>query len=100
MARLEELRVKKRAEREAREAKEALEREKRMREEGKGMTQLKKDMADQVRNNLPRIAANHKVIFFQEIRRAAEERRREKRETQLAKERVKAQIEADRQARR
>jgi hypothetical protein len=80
--RLEELRVKKRAEREAREAKEALDREKRMREEGKGLTELKKQMADQ------------------EIIRNAEERRREKKETEAARERVRKQIEADRQARR
>ena len=75
-------RVKKRAEREAREAKEAIEREKRMRHEGKAITGLKKELADK------------------EMIRAAEERRREKRETELAREKVRAQIEADRQARR
>ena len=57
---LEKLRVQRRAEREAREAREALDREKRMREEGRAMTGLRKEMEDK------------------EIRRAAEERRREK----------------------
>ena len=79
---LEKLRIQRRSEREAREAKEALEREKRMREEGRAMTGLRKDLEDK------------------EIRRAAEERRREKLETLKAKERVKAQIEADRKARK
>ncbi len=39
-------------------------------------------------------------LNYQEIRKAAEERRREKLETKAAKERVKAQIEADRRARK
>ncbi len=74
--------MKKRAEREEREAKEALDKEKRMRQEGKALSGLKRDLEDQ------------------EIKRMAEQRRREKEETKAAKEKVKAQIEADRQARR
>ena len=57
------------------------EKEKRRVQEGKAMGDLKQKMADQ------------------EIIRNAEALRREKLETQAAKERVKAQIEADRKAR-
>ncbi len=80
--RLEELRVKKRKEREEQERKDELEKERRMRQEGKALSGLKREIEDQ------------------EIRRLAEERRREKEETRLHKERIKAQIEADKQARR
>ena len=57
------------------------EKEKRRVQEGKAMGDMKQKMADQ------------------EIIRNAEALRREKLETQAAKERVKAQIEADRKAR-
>ncbi len=66
MKRMEELRVKKRQEREEREAKETLEKEKRMRQEGRAMSGLKRDLEDQ------------------EIRRMAEQRRREKEETKAS----------------
>eukprot|EP00095_Tigriopus_kingsejongensis_P007940 snap_masked-scaffold169_size292178-processed-gene-1.21 protein:Tk07940 transcript:snap_masked-scaffold169_size292178-processed-gene-1.21-mRNA-1 annotation:"ubx domain-containing protein 1-b" len=78
---VEELRVLKRAEREAREKTEALERERRRIEDGKAMGSIR-DQLEQ-----------------QEMSRIAEDRRREKLDTQRAKERVKAQIEADRRAR-
>ena len=79
---LEELRIKKRAEREEREKQEAIEKEKIRVREGKNLTEIKQHMADK------------------EIKLAAEERRREKEETRLAKERVRAQIEADKMARK
>jgi len=82
MKRMEELRVKKRAERIAREKADEQEREKTRVKEGKSMGDIKQKMADQ------------------EIIRNAEALRREKLETKAAKERVKAQIEADRQARK
>ena len=80
--RAEELRIKKRAEREEKEKQEAIEREKKRIEDGKQMSALKQQMADQ------------------EIKKIAEERAREKRENLLAKERVKAQIEQDKKDRR
>lgn len=82
LKKLEELRVKKRAEREEREKQEALEKEKKRVIEGKALSQMRSQVQDQ------------------EIKKAAEERRREKLETQAAKERVRAQIEADKEARR
>ena len=104
LKRLEELRVKKRAEREAQEkADEQVriwtavgiaqfvcdklnlfrqEKERKRVAEGKAMGDLKQKLADQ------------------EIIRNAERMRREKEETKAAKERVKAQIEADKKARK
>ena len=82
MQRAEELRIKKRAEREEREKREAIEREKKRMEDGKEMSKIKQQMADK------------------EIKQIAEDRVREKKETQLAKERVKAQIEQDKRDRK
>jgi len=77
MQRAGELRIKKRAEREEREKREAIELEKKRVEDGKEAGKMKQTMADK------------------EIKQIAEDRVREKKETQLAKERVKAQIEQD-----
>jgi len=82
LKRLEELRVKKRAEREAQEKADEQEKERKRVAEGKAMGDLKQKLADQ------------------EIIRNAERMRREKEETKAAKERVKAQIEADKKARK
>jgi len=82
LARLEELRIKKRAERLAKEAEEAKEKEKRRIESGKDMGEIRQALAEQ------------------EIRKLAEQRRREKEEEKKAKARVLAQIEADKAARR
>lgn len=81
MKRAEELRIKKRAERVEKEKQEALELEKKRIEDGKAMGSLKQIMADK------------------EIKQIAEDRVREKKATQLAKERVKAQIEQDKKDR-
>jgi len=82
LARLEEIRIKKRAEREEREKKEALEKEKRRIESGKDMGEIRTALAEQ------------------EIRKLADQRRREKQEEKEAKARVLAQIEADKAARK
>lgn len=82
LKRAEELRVKKRLEREEREKQEALEREKKRIEDGKQMSAMKQQMQDK------------------EIKKIAEDRVREKKENQLAKERVKAQIEQDKRDRK
>jgi len=82
LARLEELRVQKRAERLAKEAEEAKEKEKRRIESGKDMGEIRQALAEQ------------------EIKKLAEQRRREKEEEKKAKARVLAQIEADKAARR
>jgi len=82
LAKLEELRVKKRAERLDKEAAEAKEKEKRRVESGKDMGQIRA------------------AIEEQEIRKLAVERRREKDEEKAAKARVLAQIEADKAARK
>ena len=82
LKRAEELRVKKRLEREEREKQEALEREKKRIEDGKQLSKMKQEMQDK------------------EIKKIADERAREKKENQLAKERVKAQIEQDKRDRR
>ena len=79
---MEELRIKKRKEREAKDKQEEIEREKKRVEDGKAMGSIKQQLADQ------------------EMMKIAEERRREKIESQLAKERVKAQIEQDRRDRK
>jgi len=78
---LEELRIKKRHEREEREKQEQIEKEKKRVEDGKNMSKLRQDLNDQ------------------EIRKIAEERKREKKETADAKRRVLEQIEADKRAR-
>merc|ERR1712142_112408 len=82
LARLEELRVQKRAERLAKEAEEAKEKEKRRIESGKDMGEIRQALAEQ------------------EIKKLADLRRREKEEEKKAKARVLAQIEADKAARR
>ena len=70
-----------RKEREEREKQEAIEKEKKRVEEGRNMSKLRQELNDQ------------------EIRKIAEERKREKRETAEAKRRVMEQIEADKRAR-
>jgi len=82
LARLEELRVKKRAERLEKEKQEAKEKEKRRIESGKDMGEIRQALAEQ------------------EIKKLADLRRREKEEEKKAKARVLAQIEADKAARR
>jgi hypothetical protein len=79
---MEELRVKKRAEREEREKAEHHQKERMRVKDGKQMGAIKQQMADQ------------------ELIKAAQDRRRDIQETQKAKDRVKAQIESDKQARR
>ncbi|XP_063861023.1 UBX domain-containing protein 1-like isoform X2 [Scylla paramamosain] len=71
-----------RKEREEKEAKEALEREKKRIQMGQQITERKRIMQEN------------------EMKRLAEERRKEKQEDKLARQRVKEQIERDRQARR
>ncbi|XP_045133807.1 UBX domain-containing protein 1-like [Portunus trituberculatus] len=71
-----------RKEREEKEAKEALEREKKRIQMGQQITERKRIMQEN------------------EMKRMAEERRKEKQEDKLARQRVKEQIERDRQARR
>jgi len=82
LARLEELRIKKRAERLEKEKQEAKEKEKRRIESGKDMGEIRQAIAEQ------------------EIKKLADLRRREKEEEKKAKARVLAQIEADKAARR
>lgn len=82
LARLEELRIKKRAERLEREKQEAKEKEKKRIESGKDMGEIRQALAEQ------------------EIKKLADLRRREKEEEKKAKARVLAQIEADKAARR
>lgn len=77
LARLEELRVKKRAEREAKEAEEARAKEKSRIESGKDMGAIREALAEQ------------------EIRKLAEQRRREKEDDKRARARVLEQIAAD-----
>jgi len=82
LAKLEELRVKKRAERLAKEADEAKDKEKKRVESGKDMGSIRAALEEQ------------------EIRKLADLRRREKEEEKKAKARVLAQIEADKAARK
>lgn len=82
MAKLEELRVKKRAERLAKEAEEAKVKEQKRVASGKDMGEIKAQMAEQ------------------EIRKMADLRRREKEDDKIAKARVLAQIEADKASRK
>jgi len=82
LKKLEELRVKKRAEREEKEKIEAREKEKKRVESGKDMGEIRQALAEQ------------------EIRKLADQRRREKTEEKAAKARVLAQIEADKAARK
>merc|ERR1712029_182587 len=77
----EELRIKKRKEREEKEKQEDLDREKKRMEDGKAISKLRQELNDQ------------------EIKKIAEERKREKMEAAEAKRRVLEQIEADKRAR-
>ncbi|CAH1405008.1 unnamed protein product [Nezara viridula] len=79
---LEQKLIEKRREREKREENEALEREKNRIRAGKEMIEIKKKMQDE------------------ELRKAIEQRKKEKEEDMKARQRIKDQIEADRQARR
>jgi len=79
---MEQLRVKKRAEREEREKQEQIEKEKRRVAEGKIMSKTRQQVDDQ------------------EIKKLAEERRREKLETAKAKQRALDAIESDKRARK
>ncbi|QQP54173.1 SAPK substrate protein 1 [Caligus rogercresseyi] len=82
LAKLEELRIQKRKEREDSEKASEIDKEKKRISEGKVLSTIRKSHEDQ------------------EMKKIAEEQRREKLETQMAKERVKAQIEEDKQRRR
>ncbi|XP_014291107.1 UBX domain-containing protein 1 [Halyomorpha halys] len=79
---LEQKLLEKRREREKREENEALEREKNRIRAGKEMVEIKKKLQDE------------------ELRKAIEQRKKEKEEDMKARQRIKDQIEADRQARR